>query len=311
MLKLNLPMNPHSKAAYTLVATIFIAALVTVLAKVSLERVDAFTFNWLQIAVCMVFLSCYTFIWRKEAWPGQLTAAQWFYAAAIGIANFTLVRFLFLAGLETMPVTTHAYLVNFVGLITMMLSVFLLGERPFFIQFFGAIVALSGLTIFFDRIPAPHEFLGILYVATGVFFLALTNNLIRRFMLFHRDSMSVVMLSTLAIWIGGIPLVVTGVILDSQSLSIGWKDALVITANGVFGLALTLIVFNKVMQVLRSYEASILASCGVVFVAILAIPITNEVLTLNKIFGIIILFIGILMTQFKLSIKALIKKVYS
>lgn len=300
-------MNSHAKAALLLVTTIFLAALVTVLAKVTLDRVDAFTFNWLQIAVCMVFLTVYTFFWRREAWPKHLTLTQWLYAAAIGFANFTMVRFLFLAGLEALPVTTHAYLVNFVGLITMFLSIVLLGEKPFLIQLFGALIALSGLTVFFEHIPKPEQMSGIILVAIGVFFLALTNNLIRRFMVFHRQAMSAVMLSTLAIWIGGLPIVSYGLATDLDALNFSFGDSLVIIANGIIALALTLIVFNKVLQTLRSYEASVLASTGVVFVAVLAIPITNDVLSLNKVIGIAILFIGILMTQFKIPVSQLFK----
>ncbi|WP_164503575.1 DMT family transporter [Pleionea sediminis] len=301
-------MSQHLKAAITLVATIFIAALVTVLAKVSLERVSAFSFNWLQILVAMVFLTGYTFLWRKESLPTHLTRAQWLYILAIGFCNFTMVRFLFLAGLELLPVTTHAYLVNFVGLVTMFLSIFLLNERPYLIQFLGALIALSGLTVYFDSIPTPERISGIIFVALGVFFLALTNNLIRRFMVHHKSSVSSVMLSTLAIWIGGLPLVAIGILTEGSELTIGLNDALIILANGVFSLALTLIVFNHVMKVLRSYEASLLASTGVIFVALLAIPINHEILSQHQVIGISILFIGIILTQFKIPFLSIFRR---
>ncbi len=295
-------MTERSKATIQLVATIFLAALVTVLAKLSLQRVSPFTFNWMQLAVCMVFLSIYTFIWRREVWPGNLNWQQWAYAAAIGFANFTAVRYLFLAGLEYLPVTTHAFLVNFVGLVTMLLSMVMLKERPFLIQFLGAVIALSGITVFFEHIPSPTEITGIVLVAIGVFFLALTNNLIRRFMVYHRQSMSVVMLSTLAIWIGGLPLVAIGLWQDADKLNFALNDLLIIVANGVFALALTLIVFNKVLQVLKSYEASVLASCGLIFVAVLAMPIANEQLAWHNVLGIIIFFLGIILSQLQYSI---------
>ncbi len=298
-------MTERSKATIQLVATIFLAALVTVLAKLSLQRVSPFTFNWMQLAVCMLFLSAYTFIWRRETWPGNLSWQQWAYAAAIGFANFTAVRYLFLAGLEYLPVTTHAFLVNFVGLVTMLLSIVMLKERPFLIQFLGAIIALSGITVFFEHIPSPTEITGIVLVAVGVFFLALTNNLIRRFMVYHRESMSVVMLSTLAIWIGGFPLVAIGLWQDADKLDFALNDLLIIIANGVFALALTLIVFNKVLQVLKSYEASVLASCGLIFVAVLAMPIANEQLAWHNVLGIIIFFLGIILSQLQYPISSI------
>ncbi|NVJ48997.1 MAG: EamA family transporter [Gammaproteobacteria bacterium] len=296
-------MNAHVKSALLLVSTIFFAALVIVLAKVSLTRIPVFTFNWLQIAVAALFLLCYTFVWRREPWPRHLTLRQWLYPIAIGIANFTLVRYLLLAGLDYLPVTTHAYLVNFVGLITMGLSIFMLNERPYLLQLIGALIALSGLTIYFEVLPQAEEIKGIALVATGVFFLALTNNLIRRFMLGHSEALSAVMLSTLAIVIGGLPLIIWGMISDGVIFKFALYDWLVIFANGIIGLALTLIVFNHVMKTLRSYEASILASMGVVFVGVLAIPIAGEQLTFNKIVGIAILLLGILLSQLKITLK--------
>jgi drug/metabolite transporter (DMT)-like permease len=302
-------MTERSKATLQLIGTIFLAALVTVLAKLTLQRVSAFTFNWMQLAVCMLFLSGYTFMWRKEAWPRQLSWQQWGYAAAIGLANFTLVRYFFIAGLDYLPVTTHAFLVNFVGLVTMLLSVIMLNEKPFLIQILGALIALSGVTVFFEHIPSPDELTGIILVAIGVVFLALTNNLIRRFMIFHRQSMSVVMLSTLAIWIGGIPLVVFGLWQEGNQLKLSLTDFSIILANGIFALALTLIVFNKALQVLRSYEASVLASCGLIFVALLAMPLAGEKLAWHNVAGIIIFFIGIMLSQLQLSIKAIIQTI--
>jgi drug/metabolite transporter (DMT)-like permease len=304
-------MTERNKASLLLVGTIFLAALVTVLAKLTLHRVSAFTFNWMQLAACMIFLSAYTFFWRKESWPSQLNWRQWAYAAAIGFANFTLVRYFFMVGLESLPVTTHAFLVNFVGLVTMLLSVFLLNERPFLIQVIGAVIALSGVTVFFERIPSPTEITGIIWVAIGVFFLALTNNLIRRFMIYHRQSMSVVMLSTLAIWIGGSPLVALGIWQEGAQLQVSLTDLAIVLANGIFSLALTLIVFNKALQVLRSYEASVLASSGLIFVALLAMPIAGEKLTWYNVAGIVIFFIGIILSQCQLPIKTLINTIKS
>ncbi|NVJ60390.1 MAG: DMT family transporter [Gammaproteobacteria bacterium] len=290
----------HIKAALLLVATIFLAALVTVLAKVTLERVSPFTFNWLQLLTCLVFLTIFTFVVRREPWPTNLTLRQWAYPALIGIANFTIVRYLFLASLEYLPVTTHAYLVNFVGLVTMSISIFVMQEKPFLIQFLGAVIALSGITVFFDEIPAPEQIKGILMLAIGVFFLALTNNLIRRFMVKHKQTLSPVMLSTLAIWIGGLPLIFLGAMTEYKMLTFSLTDWSVIILNGVIGLGVTLIVFNKVMAILRSYEASILASTGIIWVGILAIPIAGEVLKPNNIVGIVILFFGIFMSQLKI-----------
>jgi hypothetical protein len=48
----------------------------------------------------------------------------------IGIGNFTIVRVLCMLALDRLLATTHAYLVNFVGIATMLMSIVIVQERP-------------------------------------------------------------------------------------------------------------------------------------------------------------------------------------
>ena len=66
-------------------------------------------------------------------------------------------------GLERLPATTHAYLVNFVGLVTMAMSAVALKERPSLLQIVGALVAVLGLRVFFDEVPPPSEMTGVAF----------------------------------------------------------------------------------------------------------------------------------------------------
>ena len=96
----------------------------------------------------------------------------WAYIIAIGVCNFTIVRVLFMLSLERLPATTHAYLVNFVGIVTMLMSIVILQERPSVFQIVGAALAIAGLHVFFRAIPLPSEFIGVIYVAIAVLALA-------------------------------------------------------------------------------------------------------------------------------------------
>ena len=79
-----------------------------------------------------------------------------------------------------LPATTNAYLVNFVGIVTMGTSILILREHPSIVQVVGALVAVLGLRLFFATIPPPSERIGLVHVGVGVLVLAVTNTVARK-----------------------------------------------------------------------------------------------------------------------------------
>ncbi len=75
------------------------------------------------------------------------------------------------------------------------------------------------------------------------------------------------------------------------------RNAWISVANGVVGIALTQTVFNGVVKTLRSYEASVLAGSGVVWTALLAIPILGEWLEWRQVAAIAVVLFGVLLAQ--------------
>ena len=290
-------MNRRNIAIAQTLLVILSSALVGVLAKLALRDVPPFTFVWLQIAIGGSLLTLYTFRWRGERIPKGIGRQVWAYIMVIGICNFTIVRLLFMLSLDRLPATTHAYLVNFVGLVTMLMSIFILQERPSIFQILGAALAVSGLRVFFREIPPPPAVIGVIYVAIGVLALASTNNIARRLAIVTRDGLSNTIISTVALWVGGLPVVVAGLMIDWPPPVAGWTNWGIILLNAIVGIAIGLTVFNYVLRTLRSYEASILAASGVIYTAILAVPILGERLALHQIVGIAMMLAGISLVQ--------------
>ena len=177
----------------------------------------------------------------------------------IGVGNFTIVRVLFMLSLDRLPATTHAYLVNFVGVVTMLMSIASCRSGPPLCQILGAALAVSGLHVFFREIPPPSEFIGAIYVAIAVLALASNNNITRKLAVVTRDGLSNTIISTVALWIGGLPVVLAGLMIDWPPPVVGWINWGIILLNAIIGVAIVLTVFNYMLRTLRSYEASILA----------------------------------------------------
>ncbi len=290
-------MSPRAVAILQATAVVAAGSLAGVLAKRSLGAVHPFTFAWLQVAIGGVLLTAYTFGRRRERIPGGLGRKVWIYIALLGLLNFALVRVMFLLALDRLPATTNAYLVNYVGIATMLLSIVMLGERPNGRQWIGAIVALIGIRVFFDEIPAADEMTGVLYLGIGVLGLATTNNIARKLVVATEGQLSTNVISTVAIWIGGTPLVMWGAAFDRPLEVPDLESWGTIALNGLVSIAIGMTVWNHILRTLRSYEASLLGALAVVFTALFAIPILGERLALHQVGGIAILLAGLALVQ--------------
>ncbi len=290
-------MTLRTRSIIQLVLTMLLVALVTVLAKKSLQKIDALSFVWLQMLFGILAIAIYTFVIRKLRFPRNIPFKAWLIVVAMGICNFLIVKTLFILALKILPVNTHAYIINFVGIVTMLLSSLLLKEKPTWLQIIGALIAIFGVQVYFQVIPEGNQLTGLLLLVAAVFFLALTNILMRLLHLVYPEKLSSHIVSCVAVFSGGIPLVLFGLTDLSPLQQLSSFDWGVIVANGIIAIALTMNVFNLVMKHLRAFEASILASSGLIFTAIFSIILLGDSLTLNQIVGIVLLFVGIIMVQ--------------
>lgn len=296
-------MDPRQLAIAQASGVLIASSFAGVLAKLALRDVPPFTFAWLQIAIGGALLTLYTFGLRRERIPRGLGREVWASIFWIGIGNFTVVRVLFMLSLDRLPATTYVYLVNFVGVATLLMSAFVLRERPSGFQILGAAVALFGLRVFFREIPPPSELAGVVYVAVGVLALASTNTVARRLAVVTGGGLSNNVISTAALWIGGLPVVLYGLATDRPPAVSGWTNWAIIALNGAVAIALSLTVWNFILRTLRSYEASILAGSTVIYTALFAVPILGERLAPHQIAGIVLMLAGLVLVQVRRSLR--------
>ncbi|HUF36984.1 MAG TPA: DMT family transporter [Anaerolineales bacterium] len=289
--------NPRLVAiAQTLTILIFMS-LGTVITKITLEDVAPLTFAWLSVMIGMVLLSVYTFVIRGERIPKGLSRQIWTYIIIIGLFNFVVGRITMTISLERLPATTNTYLVNFIGFITMGMSIFMLKESPTIFQVLGALIAIVGLRVFFDEPPTGYEFVGILLILVGITAVAYTNNIARKLGIVTENKLSNNIVSTMALLIGGSLLTVIGLAVDGVPRVEGLGNWIAIAYAGVVMVAFGLTVWNHILRVLRSYEASILGASTVIWTALLAIPILGETLKANQVLGMALMLAGLALVQ--------------
>jgi drug/metabolite transporter (DMT)-like permease len=282
----------------TLTILVFLS-LGTVLTKMALSDVSPMTLAWLSVAIGMLVMSFYTFVIRRESIPRGLGRRIWWYIIAIGVCNFVIVRVMNMLSLERLEATTNTYLVNFVGFVTMGMSIFILKESPTIFQVLGAVVALVGLRVFFDEVPPAYELVGVGYVLIGIIALAYTNNIARKLAVVTNYSLSNNIISTMALLTGGSITIAIGLLADGPPVVRGAANWAIILYAGIVMTALGLTVWNYILRTLRSYEASILGASTVIWTALLAIPILGERLALNQIIGMALMILGLAVVQIR------------
>ncbi|HZQ07821.1 MAG TPA: DMT family transporter [Anaerolineae bacterium] len=281
------------------ITVLIFMSLGTVLMKLALSNVSPWTFVALTVLVGMICLSIYTFVIRGERIPRGLSRQVWFYIIAIGLCNFAIARLTSTLALQRMPATTSTYVTNFIGFITMGMSIFILKETPTVFQALGAVVAIIGLRIFFVEIPSAYELVGIGLIFIGITAVAFTNNIARKLAIVTRNELSNNIVSTVAILIGGSISVVVGLAADFPPRVDGLNNWLIILYSGIVITAIGLTVWNQILRTLRSYEASILGASTVIWTALLAVPILGERLTVNQVIGILLMIIGLALVQIR------------
>jgi len=278
-------------------AVLILMAFGSILMKIVLYDVKPLTFAWLTVGVGMIVMTVYTFLIRKEKIPGGLSRQVWFYIIMIGICNFAISKVSRPFAMERLPVTTVTYIGNFIGFVTMGMSIFILKETPTLFQILGAGIAITGLRIFYLEAPSANEMVGILFILAGIIAVAYTNNIARKLGIITQNKLSNNIVSTLAILIGGSLTVLSGIILDWPPKISGWNNWGIIIYTGVFSISIGLTVWNHILRTLRSYEASILGASTVIYTTLLAVLILGERPAINQVAGIALMLTGLVLVQ--------------
>jgi drug/metabolite transporter (DMT)-like permease len=186
---------------------------------------------------------------------------------------------------------------NFIGIVTMIMSIFILKEIPSIVQVVGAFIAVLGLTIYFDDPLQSAELLGILIIVIGITAVAFTNNIARKLAIVTKNGLSNNIVSTVALVIGGSIAVAIGLVFDFPPPVPDLKSWGIILYAGIVNISIGLTVWNHILRVLRSYEASILGATTIIWTSLLAIWILNERLDTNQWIGMGLLLFGLILVQ--------------
>jgi drug/metabolite transporter (DMT)-like permease len=292
-------LNRRYLAILQAITVLFLMSLGVILTKIVLATVPPLTYAWTSITVGMFALGIYTFVIRREKIPKGLGKTVWWYIIAIGICNFTISRMTRPIAIERLTVVTNTYVGNFIGFVTMLMSIFILREYPSAYQVLGAVLAIFGLTIYFDDPLQSAEIVGIIVILVGITAVAFTNNIARKLAIETGNQISNNFVSTMALLIGGSIALLVGLLFDFPPVIPDLESWGIILYSGIINIGIGLTVWNYILRELRSFEASILGATTVIWTSLLAILILGERLNTNQWIGMGLLLCGLILVQIR------------
>jgi len=213
----------------------------------------------------------------------------------LGFTGYFTAQGLQFLGLYYLPAVTVTFILNLTPIFVLILSIIFLKEKPSYTQFIGILLTLCGVIIFFHNdISFLKNFIGISLTFISGISWAIYMIIIRYYLRESREK--VLPLTSNTMTLGSLMLLGTA-FLKGNIIPISFNIWIIILWLSIVNTALAFVLWNHALKTLKTYEQSILQNGMLIQITLLASIFLHEKLDMQKILGIIVVFIGILLVQ--------------
>jgi drug/metabolite transporter (DMT)-like permease len=225
----------------------------------------------------------------------SLTRKNWQQLALLGVVFYTLTQGSQFLSLAFLPAAMVSLLLNLTPLVVGLFGIVFLREYPSFRQWFGILLTVVGVAVFFLPLdPGGIPMVGLLVAVGGVLSNAASS-------LFGRSANRVagsspLIITFVSMGIGAVLLLVTGIATQGFG-TLDWQSWLLIAWLAVVNTALAFTLWNHTLRTLSAVESSIINSLMMPQIALLAFVFLGEALTTKEIVGLVLVGIGVVVVQ--------------
>lgn len=263
-----------------------------VFVKRALDELGPLTIAGLRYFVA--FLVLLPIAVRRGNRNGPLSSRLWVRLFLIGLCAYTIGNGALFWGLKYLPATTGSFMMSFIPLVVLFLSIVWLREMPTRGQAAGIFISLVGSALFFADGLDAGEPLGIAIVGIGLGGFAL-------FGILGREIARVGSVNTLALT--AVPLGFGGGLLLLAALPLEGLPSASVEAWGiilwlaVINTALGYILYNHSLQTLTALEMNAVLNLSPLATAVIAWLWLSERLRPVQVIGMIVVILGVLLVQ--------------
>lgn len=285
-------------------AAIGLALLVTflwstswVLIRFGLKEVPALTFAGLRYSLAAVCLLPFLFTVHNRQAVRGLNRGQWWMLIGLGVIYYAVAQGAQYLGLVYLPMASASLLLNLTSLVVTGFGLLLLAEAPTRLQWFGVILNLVGIMLFFyPPIFTSQDWLGIAIVMVGM--LANSAGTLMGRSLNRSGSIPPIVVTAVSMTIGAVLMLSTGLATQGMpKFSLASWGAILWMA--VVNTAFAFTLWNYTQRSLQAMETTIINNTMTVQIAILGWIFSGESLTALEIGGVILVSLGAVLVQLR------------
>ncbi len=291
--------SSHANAILLGVFITFLWSTSWILIKIGLKN-DLPPLSFAGLRYFVAFLCLIPFVLAipaERATLKNLTRADWGWLALLGLVVITLTQGAQFLSLSYLPAAMVSLVLNTTSVFVGLAGIYLLKEMPTRQQWFGILIAVAGVCVYF----LPISFTGLMGLGLLAALITMLGNtasslLGRKINL--QDHLSPLIVTFVSMGFGSIVLLVIGVTIQGLG-TLTWMDWLIIAWLAVVNTAFAFTVWNHTLQTLSAVESSIINSLMMPQIAILAYLFLGESLTGKEIIGLILVGVGVLVVQLR------------
>jgi len=266
-----------------------------VIIKFALRDVPPLTFAGMRFA--LAFLCLVPFTLNKSSYKQikSIKKNDWIEILGLGILYYAVTPGGQNIGLNYLPANTLSLILSFTAVFVAFAGLYVLKEKPTLTQWFGLILFLIGMLVYFKE--SRETSLSLIGVITGILtmlansFSALLGRKINK-----AGALSPILVTTVSMGIGSLILLTVGISLEGlpKLNPINW---IMIFWLAMINTAFAYQLWNKTLKTLPAIESTLINNSMLVQISILAWIFLGEKLTPIQITGLIISMLGILAVQ--------------
>jgi drug/metabolite transporter (DMT)-like permease len=288
-------LNPRLVAILQALLVTFLWSTSWVLIKIGLAEIPPLTFAGLRYSLAFLFLL--PFAWRrgKLSRIAQLSRPEWGRLLLLGLIMITVTQGAQFAALVYLPTVTVSLALNFTSLLVAFMGIVWLGERLNGRQWFGVLIFLSAVLLYFYPVNLPAaQWFGLALIGVGVLSNALASIIGRS--VNRRPESDPLVVTLVSMGAGGALLFLIGAV--TQGLPpLSWTNWLIILWLALVNTAFAFTLWNQTLRLLTAVESSVINNSMLIQIAILAWLFLGEGLTAVEIGALILATIAILIVQ--------------
>lgn len=268
-----------------------------IIIKKGLQEIPPLTFAGLRYFLAFIFLLPFLFSNEKKKELKTITWRDGLMLVILGIIFYSLTQGAQFLGLSLLPAVTVSLLLNFTPLVVAFMAIFTIKEYPNPVQWFGILIFITGVLIFFSpshNIEGNLAGFGVMII--GVFANAGSSVLGRSI---NRDGkLSSLTITVISMGTGSMIILAAGLSLEKFP-DLNLYNIILILWLAIINTAFAFTLWNYTLRTLRAIESSIINGTMLIQITLLSYIFLDENITIIKAAGIIIVTAGAFLVQIR------------